>query len=316
MSEPTRGLVIGCGGTLGFAWIAVALQALERELGWDARTAEVLVGTSAGSEMVALLGSGRSADEIVAGLTQSSPDPLINQHLQRHPGIRPPFPGFGFPGRGLTTAARTGEVDLSARAVGLLPRGRGDSTWLGELGDNLANSAGWVDHPATWLVAADAATGRRVAFGSADAPAARLGDAIRASWAIPGWFPPVQIGDRRYVDGGAVRTASADLVAHLELDEVVVIVPMASREPAAAKGLARAERIMRRRMTAGLNPEIDQLERMGTTVIRIEPTQRDLDVMGFNFMDLRRRDRVVETAIQTAPARVREAIGTTDRTTR
>jgi NTE family protein len=63
-----RGLAIGCGGTLGFAWTAIALQAVERRLDWNARTAEVLVGTSAGSEVVALLGSGRSVAEIVAGL--------------------------------------------------------------------------------------------------------------------------------------------------------------------------------------------------------------------------------------------------------
>jgi NAD(P)-dependent dehydrogenase (short-subunit alcohol dehydrogenase family) len=41
--EMTRRLVIGCGGTLGFGWTAVALTALERQLGWDARSAEVLV---------------------------------------------------------------------------------------------------------------------------------------------------------------------------------------------------------------------------------------------------------------------------------
>lgn len=47
-----RGLVVGGGGTLGFAWAVAALAAVEEQLDWDARTAEVLVGTSAGAEVV------------------------------------------------------------------------------------------------------------------------------------------------------------------------------------------------------------------------------------------------------------------------
>lgn len=46
--------------------LAIALQAVERELGWEPRTAEVLIGTSAGAEMVALLGSGRSVTDAAA----------------------------------------------------------------------------------------------------------------------------------------------------------------------------------------------------------------------------------------------------------
>jgi NTE family protein len=61
-----RDLAIGCGGTLGFAWSVVALRAVERELGWDARDADVLLGTSAGAELAALLGSGRSVEDISA----------------------------------------------------------------------------------------------------------------------------------------------------------------------------------------------------------------------------------------------------------
>ncbi len=61
-----RALVIGCGGTLGFAWAAAVLAELERQ-GWDPRTADVLIGTSAGAELVAMLGSGIRASAIDAG---------------------------------------------------------------------------------------------------------------------------------------------------------------------------------------------------------------------------------------------------------
>ncbi|GAB3913782.1 hypothetical protein GCM10029964_123900 [Kibdelosporangium lantanae] len=85
-----RGLAIGCGGTLGFAWTALALQGVERDLGWDARTADVLIGTSAGAEMVALLGSGRSVDDVVAALDGKSDDPVLIQHLKHRPRLRLP----------------------------------------------------------------------------------------------------------------------------------------------------------------------------------------------------------------------------------
>ncbi|XGU21294.1 patatin-like phospholipase family protein [Rhodococcus sp. 3Y1] len=53
------------------------------------------------------------------------------------------------------------------------------------------------------------ATGRVRGTG---APKATVGEALRASWAIPGWFPPVTIDGVRYIDGGAASTASVDLL--------------------------------------------------------------------------------------------------------
>jgi NTE family protein len=43
------GLVLGGGGVVGVAYHAAALAAIERDLGWEPRPAEVVVGTSAGS---------------------------------------------------------------------------------------------------------------------------------------------------------------------------------------------------------------------------------------------------------------------------
>ncbi len=307
-SAPRRGLVIGCGGTLGFAWSAVALRAVEQELGWDARTAEVLVGTSAGSEMVAVLGSGRSAASVVDALSGSHADPVLVRHLARHPGMVPPRPRLSWPATGLVRAGVRRDVDVTAALAGLLPQGRGDATWLDEFGQALAGSDGWVPHPATWLVGADVSTGERVAFGSPGAPRVTLGRAIRASWAIPGWFPPVRIEYRDYVDGGAVSTASADLLTPLGLDEVIVLAPMASDGPAPGRGAARVERLLRRRMSHGLDAEIAALAAIGTRVVRIHPTSEDLDALGANFMDLRRRDDVLATAHRTSPAQVRAAL--------
>ncbi|WP_109507128.1 patatin-like phospholipase family protein [Nocardioides speluncae] len=296
----TRGLVLGCGGTLGFAWSVVALQAAERTLGWDARDADVIVGTSAGAELAAMLGSGASVDSILAALEGADgADPVIAAHLKHHPGLTPPRPALALPGLGLAKATLRRDEDLATAAAGLLPRGRGDATWLRDLGAELAGDDGWVRHPATWLVAVDTRSGERVAFGSPGAPRAELGDGIAASWAIPGWFPPVRIAGRDYLDGGAVRTCSADLVLPLDLDEVVVVAPMATKGGVPAKGLDRVERLLRHRMTRGLDKEIVLLERAGTKVIRLEPGRDELDAMCPNFMDVRRRPAVLAAARRT-----------------
>jgi NTE family protein len=293
-----RGLVIGCGGTLGFAWTAAVLDSLAGRARWDPRTAEVLVGTSAGAEAVAMLGAGIRAEAILGALT--------GERDAGTPGRFPPWPAPRLPALGLTRQALRGNVDRLAGLAGLLPRGRGDATWLHALGNSLAGEHGWVPHPATWIMATDT-NGRRVAFGSPSAPTARLGAAIAASWAIPGWFPPVTVAGVPYLDGGTVSPTSADLVAGLGLDEVVVVAPMTSARRPPARGLARCERLLRTAMTRRLDHEVRTLGAAGVRVVRIEPSERDLAAMGANLMDHRRRERVLETALTTAPALVERA---------
>ena len=62
---PRRGIVLGAGGVLGAAWTIGALSALETVEGFDARDAEVIVGTSAGSVIGALLGAGVSVQNLL-----------------------------------------------------------------------------------------------------------------------------------------------------------------------------------------------------------------------------------------------------------
>ena len=59
-----RGLVLGGGGTLGAAWMIGALRALEEETGLDVRGSQLIVGTSAGSILAALLGAGAGAEDL------------------------------------------------------------------------------------------------------------------------------------------------------------------------------------------------------------------------------------------------------------
>src|SRR3954451_12671639 len=67
MRRPLRiGLVLGGGGLVGLAYYAAALTALEHDLGWDARDAEIVVGTSAGSIVAGLLRQGVPPSDLAA----------------------------------------------------------------------------------------------------------------------------------------------------------------------------------------------------------------------------------------------------------
>ncbi|WP_436496209.1 patatin-like phospholipase family protein [Actinokineospora sp. HUAS TT18] len=299
-----RGLVIGCGGTVGGAWEVGALAALSDALDWDPRTAEVIVGSSSGSSLAAMLGAGVGVAELVAGQrADSSARESVRRFFTTPPARLPRLP-LGPPTSLRLTRAGFRSRSWLAGLSGLAPRGRTDAGFLDRLIDDLA-ADGWVPHPRTWIVTIDAATGARVAFGSPDAPTAPLRDAVRASWAVPGWYPPVTIGGRRYLDGGVASPTSADLVADLDLDEVVIISPMASVDGARVPGLGgRAENLMRRSMTRTLAAEVTLLRAKGVRVIQVHPTTAELSRMGFNFMDPRRRLPALDAALTAIPARL------------
>nr|MDP9101475.1 patatin-like phospholipase family protein [Actinomycetota bacterium] len=62
------GVVLGAGGYVGQAFHLGALRALAQVTGFDARRADTLVGTSAGSLVAAGLAGGMSADDLAAEL--------------------------------------------------------------------------------------------------------------------------------------------------------------------------------------------------------------------------------------------------------
>jgi NTE family protein len=276
---------------------------------WDPRNAEVLVGTSAGAEVAAMLGGGIGVEDLLAAqLGRKDARPELLRHFAAPPRALPPRPAT-FPGSPRLARHALGRtVPARAGLSGLLPQGRGDTGRLATLADFLAPAGGWVRHPATWLVATDFDTGRRTVFGHPGTRPVALRDALRASWAVPGWFRPVRIDGRRYADGGILSTASADLLVPSGLDEVYVIAPMSSLSPGPRRGLGRAEALLRRVMTRTLDAECAVLRATGTQVVRIEPTTADLDVMGGNFMDPRRRLSVLETSLRTTRAVVRNRL--------
>lgn len=312
-----RGLVLGCGGTIGAAWTVGALDAVADTLGWDPRTAEVIVGTSTGAELACLLGAGFGVDELLAAqLGRPTASPWLAEHFATPPRRLPPRPRPRLGSLRLARAGLRGEVPAVSGLAGLLPLGAGDPDRLARLAVHCGDRSGWLMHPRTWLVAIDYDSGERVAFGAPDAPKATLQQALLASWGVPGWYPPVTIDGRRYADGGIVSPTSADLVAGLGLDELVVLAPMASVDPGRARGAARIERLLRTQMSRRLTDEVATLERAGVRVLRIDPGPAELAAAGPNFMDGRRRLRTLESALRHCRQTVRDALASTTTTSR
>jgi len=144
-------------------------------------------------------------------------------------------------------------------------------------------------------------SGKRIAFGREGAPPAALSEAVTASCAIPGWYAPIEISGRRYVDGGACSSTSLDLLAGQGLDEIFVIAPMVSFAYDAPSGVAaRLERRVRRAITRRLLREAEKVQASGTRVTMLGPGPEDLEAIGANLMDASRRDTVLNTALRTS----------------
>jgi NTE family protein len=306
--QPRRGLVLGGGGVLGAAWMIGALAALSESLDWDPREAEVIVGTSAGSVLAALLGSGVGVETLInnqRGVVAPG-DPKIDfDHDRASGGSLPPRPKLRMGSTSLVAKSmrHPRRTPVMAVLAALAPQGRGSLSAVGDLIHAANPEEVWPTKPATWMVAMDYDTGRRIAFGRDGSPTATMAEAVMASCAIPGWYAPLEIGGRRYIDGGTLSPTSIDLLADLGLDEVYVLAPMISfdyDEPPSVVG--RMERRFRRAMTKRVLHEAGKVRRRGASVTLLGPGREDLEAIGVNLMDHRRRANVLDTSLRTTAA--------------
>lgn len=278
------GLVLGAGGNVGQAYHAGVLTALENDLGWDPRTADVLVGTSAGSVVGTLLALGAPASDLAASIVEAplSPDgaPVL-EPIQQVSGPLPPLSLMSLfrgpwrpPSPALIARAmrRPWAVRPDVVAMTLLPDGNLD---LFDHAGEALRSLGERFPPQLRICAARRSDGRRVVFGRAGSPPAPLSHAVAASCAIPGYFSPVSINGVSYFDGGVHSPTNADVLRDAELDLVIVLSPMSS-----VRGRGRGlQATMRRDAHRRLAREVAVLRAAGTSVVRFEPGRRALAVM-------------------------------------
>lgn len=226
-----NGLVLAGGGLAGIAWetgILCGIADVAPDAALALLASDVLLGTSAGATVAAQLGSGASLDELFARQVadtsaeldsgvdvddisalfidaMSVPDATNEQKLQRIGAV----------------ALSTATVTESLRR------------------DVIAHRLPKHDWPDRVLrvTAIDTATGELVVLDRHSNVA--LVDAVAASCAVPGAWPPVTIGGRRYMDGGVGSVVNMEAAS--ECDSVVVLVPSGETSPSPFGGGAAAE---------------------------------------------------------------------------
>ena len=290
------GLVLGAGGFTGMAFHAGVLAALHAH-GWDPRSADVIVGTSAGAMIGALLRGG------VAPADMGRPRPAGSPAAE---SLRPDGEGTAARGRGMAAPALLGRaltqpwrVRPGTLVAAALPAGR---RGLDDLAGGVREALGqrWPDRP-LWLTAVSLHDGRRVVLGRDAAPRTDPATAVTASCAVPSWFRPVVIDGVRYVDGGVHSPTNADLVRDLELDLVVVSSPMSVARGAYGPRAALAARGTFARLLAR---ELAPLQRAGVPVVTFQPTAPDLAVLGMNALSPRHAKAIRDQARASAEARL------------
>lgn len=207
-------LVLGGGGVAGIAWELGVLDALA-SAGVDLTTADRIVGTSAGSAVGAQLRTGESLESLCARQlvpvgqsaelhVESSLDGLIEQFAACFEGAPDE----------IEVRRRLGAVALGVATVE-------ESARLAVIESRLSSHE-WSDRELL-ITTVDAFTGEFNVFDRHSG--VPLVAAVAASCAVPGIWPPVTIGETRYIDGGVRSGSNADLAEGC--DVVVIVAPFA-----------------------------------------------------------------------------------------
>lgn len=224
----TVGLILGGGGVTGAAFHFGTLIALRMATGWNPDEADVVVGTSSGAFVGAMVRADAIELETFTGTGETSEEihDWLNNYLYRRGA---PRGAVRWLRRGLLPAIRRPSLHVALASPGLY-RTDGLMEWVSDVGGDIADQ--WPEKP-TAIVAYDVERRTRVPFGTEAAPDATLAEAVAASSAVPFVYEPVRIDDRWYADGGVASGTNADLVLARDepLDLVLVVAPLAATAP-------------------------------------------------------------------------------------
>ncbi len=215
--------MLGGGGVAGIGWETGILQGIADESPAAARAlldSEVLVGTSAGSAVVAQIGSGLSLEQLFGRQVREASS-------ERDPGV----------GVDAVTDLFLAALSQPDNTVPQMRQGIGAAALAaGTVAEPVRRDViaqrlpahSWP-HRALRVTAVDVATGELVVFDRDSG--IDLVDAVAASCAVPGAWPPVTIGDRRYMDGGIGSTINLAVADDCEMSVVLVPAGVAAPSP-------------------------------------------------------------------------------------
>jgi NTE family protein len=256
-----QALVLGGGGVAGIAWMTGVLAGLA-DAGQDVTGADLLVGTSAGATVAAQVGSGLSLDALFARQVEPA---LQSREISVELDMETFAAEFGALLTGVTSAESAQEAQRRTGAFALAARTVPEAERRAAVRSRLP-SPQWPSRRML-LVAVDAQTGQTRVFDRQSG--VNLIDAVAASCAVPGIWPPVTIGDRRYIDGGARSNENADLAAGAA--RIVVLSPLGHDSPLPSR--------------MPLRDVVGRLAAEGSAVTVITPDEASVAAIGVNLLD-------------------------------
>ena len=208
--HPKIGLVLAGGGALGVAHVGV-IRVLD-EIGVPI---DYVAGTSMGAIVGGFYAAGMNADQIEEVLANADWDDLFSDKPPREDrDLRRKVDDLGF-----LVRYKLGFKDGSLQ----LPRGAVQGQKLDLLFRShaleIVDTQDFDELPIPFrAIATDIVTGEEVVLDSGD-----FVSAIKASFAVSGFFPPVEIDGRLLVDGGLVNNVPVDVVRDMGADIVIVV---------------------------------------------------------------------------------------------
>jgi NTE family protein len=270
-------LVLGAGGSAGQAWQIGVIAGLA-DAGLDLTdTADLVIGTSSGSTTAAWVRSGIAPADLLASVLSPPARPAAPA------GERPPsIPMATVFERMRAIGAAAGSAAELQRAMGAYAL-QSDTVLAPGAAQRRAMVAArlprheWPDRPMI-VTTLDAHTGELVTFDRDSG--ADLVDVLTAAVALPGGAPTVEIGGRRFINGGVRSADNADLAAGYAT--VLVLTPFSERRGPLPDGQFEG---LRRFPGSDLASQVEDLRRQGSRVEVITPDDDSRAAMGVNQMD-------------------------------
>lgn len=322
-------LALAGGGPLGAIYEIGALNALAESLdGLDLNAMDQYVGVSAGAFITAGLANGITPAQLcrmfIAGdsaLVPFEPErflmPAYGELWRR--GWQVPRVAMSGLARWAGSGGRRGWAESFAGLMSLLPTGLLNNDAIGDFLRSAFLRHGGTDDfrqlkSKLFLVATDLDTGQAAAFGSEGLDHVPISQAIQASAAVPGLFPPVQIDGRWFVDGALKKTLHASVVLREGAELVLCINPLVPFDAARAAWLGRPESrhlidgglptvmgqtfrtLIHSRMEVGMARYEKEFPK--ADILLFEPDHADADMFFTNAFSYASRQRLCEHAYQ------------------
>jgi NTE family protein len=288
-----RALVLGGGGSTGNAWLIGVVAGLF-DAGLDVTTADLTIGTSAGSTAAAQL-AGANPTELLAAILAADPQQRtgsVGSDRGRVP-IRPVTDHLERIRKVIASAEDAADMRRRLGAAALEMDAASDGSWQTQWRATVASrlpSQRWPQRTVL-ITAVDAQTGEPVVFDRRSG--VDLADAVAASCASG---LPYRIGDNLYIDGGYRSNAeNADLAAGCA--RVLVLSPFGGRT------LAPLDWGMH------LAAQVDELRARGSRVESIVPDGNSEHMFGANAMDLSLRPPAARAGYDQGRALAQQLIG-------